>query len=767
MVGEKIESFKKALMNLATSRVPNTEDMRSQIQNLMRTTHLNVYSPACLISASWMKRWRDSVGFETSPPTRINVGEINNEDLIIDGQVRMNAREGIDYEILTEAVYNQLHSWYGGGPKIKCNVEYNSIYDKCEVIIHTPIFEIYFQGRKKPFEFSLFRPIEILKKEACEFFKVSENRTRLCDYPLKIRQTELDCSNILAYYSFGTSNINQKSKVIDNDDDDRIIKNKKSYPKENNFDDKLFVLNSNKNSGHSSKNNPNSNNWAYSLLPEEMNDDGSWPIISKSKDRNYWKIMDPCSPGLHGIENINNTCYLSSALQCLVHTKLLVDYFNNNAQIWKDDIILDNPNGTKGQLVEAFADIMNLLWTEGIPSVSPRFVKGVIGEFAPQFATSIQQDAHELLTILLDKLHEDLNNMNKELTEPIFDSVPGVFLKNNNHFIKRPRIHSNSGNTNFRQSVTHEMAWNTYLSQNDSIITKNIYGMYKINLTCPNCRQCNTIYDPFSSLSLPLPIQEQRTRPFLFVPWDVKSPRVRMQLKLPNPNSIEDVTKAISMKLNRPMQIIFAEHSHNSIDLKWITDLTPTSQDHKMIVFELPTNYVTNNTSLFAQVRALSTIVCCGHIMQKEIDAFYLVELPSDDPTDEEIQTTCEERFAPMFTPTCGDITSNHARYILNHLASSLTLLEDESNQRRNIPDIVTKVAARSYETKVAFERDPNINIATRRRIDAKFNPEAMKDKTKFDWSSFGNVINTIESVSNSPLPNSFSLRECLELLDE
>ena len=187
-------------------------------------------------------------------------------------------------------------------------------------------------------------------------------------------------------------------------------------------------------------------------------------------------------PGVIGLQNLGNTCFMNSVLQCLLHCEPLCEYFLSGS--YMDEINVSNPLGTGGKLVKEFAKLVEAFWKE--PSsqiVVPRDLKYVIGEHAPMFLGYQQQDSQELVTFLLDGLHEDLNLVkNKPYTECI--EANG-----------RP------------DSEVASLSWEQHLRRNKSKIVDIFQGQFKSRLCCPQCNKSSVTFDPFMYLSLPIPNQ--------------------------------------------------------------------------------------------------------------------------------------------------------------------------------------------------------------------------------------------------------------------
>uniref|UniRef100_A0A3Q1HEY8 ubiquitinyl hydrolase 1 n=1 Tax=Anabas testudineus TaxID=64144 RepID=A0A3Q1HEY8_ANATE len=133
-------------------------------------------------------------------------------------------------------------------------------------------------------------------------------------------------------------------------------------------------------------------------------------------------------PGVSGLKNHGNTCFMNAILQCLSNTELFAEYLV--LEHYKDEELEeDKPktNGVhlqkkgplaKGEVTEQLSGLVRALWTFEYTPQHSRDFKNVVSKNATQFRGNSQHDAQEFLLWLLDRVHEDLNTVNPNSRPP-------------------------------------------------------------------------------------------------------------------------------------------------------------------------------------------------------------------------------------------------------------------------------------------------------------------------------------------------------------
>ncbi|KAK2534350.1 Usp4 [Columba guinea] len=242
-------------------------------------------------------------------------------------------------------------------------------------------------------------------------------------------------------------------------------------------------------------------------------------------------------PGLCGLSNLGNTCFMNSALQCLSNTPPLTEYFLEDK--YEAEINQNNPLGMRGEIAEAYAELIKQIWSGRHSHVAPRMFKTQVGRFAPQFSGYQQQDSQELLAFLLDGLHEDLNRVKKK---------PYLELKDANG---RP------------DSEVAKEAWENHRLRNDSIIVDIFHGLFKSTLVCPKCSKVSVTFDPFCYLTLPLPLRRDRLMEVTLVYADPQHRPVQYRVVVPMMGAISDLCESLSRLSGVPAENMVVTDVYN------------------------------------------------------------------------------------------------------------------------------------------------------------------------------------------------------------
>ena len=186
-----------------------------------------------------------------------------------------------------------------------------------------------------------------------------------------------------------------------------------------------------------------------------------------------------CKHGLTGLNNLGNTCFMNSAIQCLSHCELLTIYFLSGLYI--NEINKNKKFGSGGNIVTSYYDLLDKLWREKKDNIHPLNFREIFVNYVKQFEGFFQQDSHEFLNFMLDNIHEDLNRVEDkkyiELEEKKEDE------------------------TDIEAS---KRWWEYNLLRDNSIIVDLFYGQFKNTISCNICDKQSVIFDNYMCIGLPI-----------------------------------------------------------------------------------------------------------------------------------------------------------------------------------------------------------------------------------------------------------------------
>ena len=185
--------------------------------------------------------------------------------------------------------------------------------------------------------------------------------------------------------------------------------------------------------------------------------------------------------GLVGLNNLGNTCYMNTGLQCLSNCELLTKYILG--KYYEKDINKTNPIGSQGEIIDKYAKLITHIWYGNKNCLYPLQFKQAFGKVYQAFNDFRQQDSQEFISYLLDILHEDLNKVNN-----------------------KPYIQEKDLSNDLSDEEIFKIKKEIYMCRNQSFIADLIYGFYKSTVFCPNenCKNISKSFEPFSNISLSL-----------------------------------------------------------------------------------------------------------------------------------------------------------------------------------------------------------------------------------------------------------------------
>ncbi|XP_016410065.1 ubiquitin carboxyl-terminal hydrolase 31-like [Sinocyclocheilus rhinocerous] len=235
--------------------------------------------------------------------------------------------------------------------------------------------------------------------------------------------------------------------------------------------------------------------------PEGDKDDGGFTALKNEGKGSVASDDSDCGgflprdkiPGVAGLKNHGNTCFMNAILQCLSNTELFAEYLaleqyrgdQTDDEKPKTNGVVQRKGGQDGgEVTEQLSGLVRALWTFEYTPQHSRDFKNAVAKSAMQYRGNAQHDAQEFLLWLLDRVHEDLNhrvhpNIRASIKPPI---------EEDDGALEGPSPPLSAG----------------------SFVQELFQAQYRSSLTCPHCQKQSNTFDPFLCISLPIPLPHTR-----------------------------------------------------------------------------------------------------------------------------------------------------------------------------------------------------------------------------------------------------------------
>ncbi|KFO81012.1 Ubiquitin carboxyl-terminal hydrolase 31, partial [Cuculus canorus] len=221
------------------------------------------------------------------------------------------------------------------------------------------------------------------------------------------------------------------------------------------------------------------------------------------------------------------------------------------------------PPAAPGEVTEQLAQLVRALWTLEYTPQHSRDFKNIVSKNAMQYRGNAQHDAQEFLLWLLDRVHEDLNNVVNSggvppLKPPLEDDV----------LLEGPAFPISS-----------------------TFVQELFQAQYRSSLTCPHCQKQSNTFDPFLCISLPIPLPH--TRPlYVTVVYQGKcSHCMRIGVAVPISGTVARLREAVSAETKIPTeQIVLTEMYYDGFHRSFgdTDDLDTIHESDCIFAFETP-----------------------------------------------------------------------------------------------------------------------------------------------------------------------------------
>ncbi|XP_039205588.1 ubiquitin carboxyl-terminal hydrolase 31 isoform X1 [Crotalus tigris] len=270
-------------------------------------------------------------------------------------------------------------------------------------------------------------------------------------------------------------------------------------------------------------------------------------------------------PGVAGLRNHGNTCFMNAVLQCLSNTEPLAEFLA--LEHFRGPPAAPPPPPeprAAGEVTEQLAQLVRALWTLQYTPQHSREFKSIVSKNALQFRGSSQHDAQEFLLWLLDRVHEDLHNL----------------------------VKNSDGRASVKLPLEEDsLIEGSLLPVNSTFVQELFQAQYRSSLTCPHCQKQSNTFDPFLCISLPIPLPHTRPLYITVVYRGKCSHCMRIGVAVPLSGTVAQLREAVARETKIPAkQIVLTEMYYDGFHRSFsdLDDLDTVQESDCIFAFETP-----------------------------------------------------------------------------------------------------------------------------------------------------------------------------------
>ncbi|KTG34433.1 hypothetical protein cypCar_00003868 [Cyprinus carpio] len=324
--------------------------------------------------------------------------------------------------------------------------------------------------------------------------------------------------------------------------------------------------------------------------PEGDKDDGGFTALKNEGKGSVASDDSDCGgflpgdkiPGVAGLKNHGNTCFMNAILQCLSNTELFAEYLaleqyrgdqTDDEKPKTNGVVQRKGSQDGGEVTEQLSGLVRALWTFEYTPQHSRDFKNAVAKSALQYRGNAQHDAQEFLLWLLDRVHEDLNH----LVHPNIRGSIKPPIEEDDGALEGPSPPLSAG----------------------SFVQELFQAQYRSSLTCPHCQKQSNTFDPFLCISLPIPLPHTRPLYVTVVYQGKYSHCMRIGVAVPLNSTVSRLREAVSRETKIPPdQFVLTEMYYDGFHRSFCDDdddLDIIQESDSIFAFETPETFRLEN----------------------------------------------------------------------------------------------------------------------------------------------------------------------------